>query len=182
MSDIPHKDSWPWGSETILWGFKSDHQYTFKVLEPKQGRAGCLSLQYHHQKSESWFVLRGEVWALVVVDGIVCTRVMRPGDIQNLPTGVIHRLMGISEDAQVLEPSTPDLHAADKSQPKDVVRLHCVLGRDVSAPRTPQEGELVRECVKITEDAIAAIEQGSQPEQLNDSRLIGATGFSLSEF
>jgi len=119
---------------------------------------------------------------LVVVDKLVCTRVMRKGDIQNLPTGSIHRLMGISQDARVLEPSTPDLHAADKSQPKDVVRLHCVLGREVSPARTPEEGELVKECVQITEEAIAAIERGAQPEQLNISRLIGITGFSLSEF
>jgi len=182
MSDKPHKDVWPWGSETILWGFKPDHQYTFKILEPKQGRAGCLSLQYHLKKSESWFVLQGVVWALVVVDKLACTRVMRAGDIQNLPTGTIHRLMGISGDARVIEPSTPDLHAADKSAPKDVVRLHCVLGREVSPARTTQEGELVKECAQITEDAISAIEAGEQPEELNVSRLIGLTGFSLSDF
>lgn len=160
-------DQWIWGNEGIIWGFDPSHKYTFKLIEPKQGRAGCMSLQYHHEKSETWIVWRGTIWGLVVAEGKVCTRIMRRGDIQNLPTGCIHRLMGLSPDAQVLEPSTPDRHAADKSVPKDVVRLHCVLGREVSPPGTEDERRLIEQCIGVTEAAIRAHESGCEPEELN---------------
>lgn len=171
-------DQWAWGTERIIWGFDPSHRYTFKVLEPRRGRPGCLSLQYHHEKSETWFVLRGVAWALVVCDGVVCTRILRAGDIQNLPTGTIHRLMGVSDDVCVLEPSTPDRHAADKSVPKDVVRLHCTLGREVSSPRNAEEARIVQECIARTEEAIAAIERGELPVEHGTDRLRGALRFA----
>lgn len=173
-------DRWVWGTERIIWGFDPSHRYTFKLIEPEKGRAGCMSLQYHHEKSETWVVWRGAIWGLVVVDGVVCTRVMRRGDVQNLPTGTIHRLMGISEDAQVLEPSTPDRHAADKSVPKDVVRLHCVLGREVVEPRNAEEARIVAECIRMTEEAISAIERGELPKEENLELLMeGGGGFCI---
>lgn len=174
MTEHLKTDEWVWGRETIVWGYDPSHRYTFKVLEPRRGREGCLSLQYHHEKSESWFLLRGIAWALIVSDGVVCTRVLKVGDIQNLPTGTIHRLMGISDDVQVLEPSTPDRHAADKSVKKDVVRLHCVLGRECDPPRDANERVLVEECVRITEDAIASIARGETPLEINRERISGA--------
>ena len=61
-------DSWVWGNERIIWGYDSSHQYTFKILEPKRGHSGCMSLQYHHVKSETWLVLRGQLWTLFIVD------------------------------------------------------------------------------------------------------------------
>ncbi len=165
MSKDVHIDEWVWGREHIVWGFDPSHRYTCKILEPKKGRAGCLSLQYHREKSESWIVFRGEIWIVAVVGAQVCTRVMRRGDAQNLPTGTIHRLMGVSDDAQVIEPSTPDRHAADKAAPKDVVRLHCVLGREVAAPRSEEEATLIRSCIRYTEEAILALEKGAVPPE-----------------
>lgn len=172
-------DTYPWGAETIIWGFDSSHQYTFKILQPKKGRTGCLSLQYHLQKSESWYVVDGTVWALVVVDGVVCTRIMKAGDIQNLGSGVIHRLMGVSESSKVLEPSTPDAHAADKSVVKDVVRLHCMQGRAVVSPRTEEEAQIVKKAIQITEEACAVIEKGEMPQEYNLERIMGVSGFSI---
>jgi hypothetical protein len=166
-------DQWVWGREKIVWGFHPSHKYTFKIIEPLKGRQGCMSLQYHNQKSETWLVIRGIAWGLVVVDGKVCTRLMRPGDIQNLPTGCIHRMMGVTDDVQVVEPSTPDAHAADKSVPKDVVRLHCVLGREVASPRNEAEAEIVKRCIDATEDAIRAIEGGRLPVEQNLESLQG---------
>ena len=160
-------DEWIWGNEKVIWGFDPSHQYTFKILEPKVGRLGCLSLQYHDKKSETWLLFRGAAWALAVVDGIVCTRIMRAGDVQPLPQGIIHRLMGLTSDVQVIEPSTPDKHAADKNVTKDVIRLHCVLGREVSAPRNETEKKIVDECIQRTEEAIAAIEAGKEPKEYN---------------
>ncbi len=172
-------DSWIWGDELIVWGFDPSHRYTAKVLKPKKGRAGALSLQYHHEKSESWIIFDGIAWALVIYKGTVCTKLMRRGEIINLQTGIIHRLMGASDNCQVIEPSTPDRHAADHTVPKDVVRLHCVLGREVSSPRSHEEAALVEMAIKLTEEAIAAIEKGTlppehSPEVLNE--LMGKVG------
>ena len=179
MSTKIKSDKWVWGQERIVWGFDPSHQYTFKILEPKKGREGCLSLQYHHQKSESWCVFAGVAWALIAVDGEVCTRIMRRGDIQNLPAGTIHRLMGVSDDVQVIEPSTPDRHAADKSVAKDVVRLHCVLGRPCDEPRDEKERELVKNAVALTEEAIACIEKGALPPEHNAEFLATRGAYSL---
>ena len=170
-----HIDSYVWGRERILWGYDPQHRYTLKILEPEVGEQGCLSLQYHDQKSESWVVLGGTAWALVVIDGVVCTRVMQPGAVQNLPAGTIHRLMGLSSDVQVLESSTPDRHAADKSVSKDVVRLHCYLGREVSAPRDSAEQLLVDSCVLASDRALKALEAGVEPEPEN-SELVEGSG------
>lgn len=172
-------DTWVWGTETIIWGFDPAHQYTFKVLAPKRGRDGCLSLQYHHEKSESWLQYRGTSWALLVIDGEVCTRLLRPGSLQNIPTGTIHRLMGVTDDCMVLEPSTPDKHAADKSVPKDVVRLHCTLGREVSAPRNDVEKSIIDRAIEVTEEACRAIAQGQMPKEYNLDKLLGISGFEL---
>lgn len=172
-------DKWIWGDEVIVWGYDPAHKYTVKIVEPKKGRPGCLSLQYHREKSETWIVLRGCVWGLLIIDGTVCTRLMRPGDIQNVDTGIIHRLMGVGDDAQVLEPSTPDRHSADKNIAKDVVRLHCVFGREVSKPRDAAEAQLVAQAVTVTEAAIQAIEAGKLPLELNTELLRGRGAYRI---
>ncbi|NDC37224.1 MAG: hypothetical protein EBZ48_04135 [Proteobacteria bacterium] len=174
-------DTWVWGRERILWGFEPSHKYTFKILEPKRGRAGCMSLQYHLEKSESWLVLRGELWTLFVVDGKVCTRIMRAGDGQNILTGMIHRMAGVTDDVQVAEPSTPDRHAADKSVLKDVVRLHCVHGRPCDAPRDSVEAALLQESIRISEEAMVAIDAGQRPREYNPEFLLGRGSFRITE-
>ena len=180
MAQTMTLDTWVWGTERILWGFEPQHQYTFKVLEPKVGSAGCMSLQYHQEKSESWLVLRGEIWALFIVDGKVCTRIMRPRDGQHIIPGVIHRLAGMSADAQMLEPSTPDRHAADKSVPKDVVSLHCVHGRECVLGRNAAEIALIDESIAVTTSAMAAIEAGSTPAEINTDVLARFGAFNLN--
>ena len=173
-------DQWTWGRELIVWGYLPEHRYTLKVIEPKPGRAGCLSLQYHHEKSESWIVLRGIAWILVIIGEQATTRIMRAGDIQNLETGVIHRLMALSDDLQLIEPSTPDRHASDKSAPKDVVRLHCVHGRQCAQPRDEKEARLVKQAIAYTEEAIKCVESGTLPPEHNAELLVGQGAFSLS--
>ena len=171
-ADSPPQDTWVWGTETLIWGFSPEHKYTLKLLEPKVGRDGCLSLQHHHEKSETWFVLEGEVWALVIQNDYVITRVMKKGDFQNLPAGTVHRLMGITDDAKVLESSTPDKHAADKSVAKDVVRLHCVHGRECEPYMFPEKQPLIDEAIEISEKAIGQLEGGEKPEELHTDYLI----------
>lgn len=180
MPSPKNVDEWIWGKETLIWGANPKDQYTFKVLEPKVGKLGMLSLQYHHEKSETWFQLRGKAWALVVVGDQVCTRIMTPMDIQNLPCGTIHRLMGLTNDCQVLEPSTPDRHAADKTVVKDVIRLDCVLGREVSVPTDELQKKVVQQAKEISLKAISDIENGKLPEEINLDLLLGNSAFSLS--
>ncbi len=172
--ELPPEDEWVWGKETLLWGYESEHAYTLKLLKPKKGRDGCLSLQYHHQKSESWYVLHGRAWALIIQDGEVITRIMQTGDFQNLPTGTIHRLMGLSDDVVVLESSTPDAHAADKTAKKDVVRLHCVHGRECESFDDPEKQALVHKAIEVTETAISAINSGGCPAESSVNLLLGA--------
>ncbi len=182
-NNAPHPkqvDTWAWGKETIIWGGNPSDKYTFKVLEPKKGKDGMLSLQYHHQKCETWFQLRGISWALMIIDDQVCTRLMRPGDIQNLPTGIIHRIMAVTDDCQILEPSTPDAHAADKNVPKDIVRLHCVFGRPVSPARTQKEQELIEKSILLSIQACEAVEKSTLPLEQNLDLIFGISGFSLN--
>lgn len=173
------EDSWVWGKEKIIWGYDPSHQYTFKILEPFPGRAGCLSLQYHQHKSESWLSLRGVAWILVICDGIVCTRIMRTGDVQNMPAGTIHRLTAVSIDAQIAEPSTPDAHAADKTIAKDVVRLHCYHGRPVSAARSEAERKIIEQAVRLSDEAMNAIDKGEIPAEHNLEILLAHGAFSV---
>jgi len=165
-------DEWIWGSEKILRGDQPEHEFTLKVLEPKKGRVGCLSLQHHNKKSEAWIVIRGLAWALVVVEDKVCTAVMKPGDYCAMDAHTIHRLMAVTDDLQIIEPSTPDEHARDKSVVKDVIRLHCVHGREVSKPKSLEEESIVKTCIDYSEEAIAAIEAGKMPPEYNPEFVI----------
>lgn len=158
-------DEYVWGTETIVWGFDPSHKYTFKLLRPHKGRTGCLSLQYHNHKSESWLVTRGVAWCVVIQDWKVTTKVLWPGQVLNLEAGVIHRLMALTEDCEVAEASTLDAHAADKTITKDVIRLHCVHGRECIRPKSEFEQELVDAAVAMTERAIAANEKGEWPQE-----------------
>lgn len=169
-----HRDIWIWGTEKIVWGFDDSHGFTFKLLEPKLGRAGCMSLQYHQEKSEVWLVLRGLVWSLFVFDGLVCTRILKAGDIQTIQPGTIHRLTGITADVRIAEPSTPDKHAANKSLKKDVIRLHCVHGREVTLPKSDAEQKVLKECIRVTEEALALIDMGKTPPEYRKEHILGA--------
>jgi len=171
-------DTWIWGNEHLIWGNSPTDQYTVKILEPHVGRFGCLSLQYHNKKDETWVVLQGEVWALIVrEDDTVCTRILKPGDVQNLPAGMVHRLMGLTEDCRVLEASSLDAHGADKSVPKDVERLDCVHGRDVEATIDPK---IIETCVAYTEEAILAVIRDQPVPTYNSDRFADVNVFRPS--
>lgn len=158
-------DTYPWGSEEIVWGHNTNQLYTFKLLRPKIGKAGCLSLQYHHKKCETWLGVQGIGWGLIISpNNLVRTVLIHPGQyITHLPY-TIHRLMGVTKDFVLAEASTPDAYAADKTAIKDVVRLHCVHGRacDESPDRFKKAVKL---SIELTEEAIERINQGLLPEE-----------------
>jgi mannose-6-phosphate isomerase-like protein (cupin superfamily) len=171
---LPHIDPEAWGEEVIL----QVYPLTVKILKPHNGRRGCLSLQRHDLKSEVWYMAEGVAWSLVIMGNEVYTRILRPGDVQLLPTGTPHRLMGI-EKAKIFEASTPDLHASDKTAPKDVVRLHCVLGRAIVSPETEEEARVINLAIQYTEEAIAALEEGQLPEEYLPRKGISGNMFSV---
>ena len=108
----------PWDSELI---YALSEAYCGKVLVVLAGHA--LSLQYHEEKDEAWYVQSGRAsleLGTVGGDASLHTVEIRPGDAFRFRPGTIHRVTAI-EDTVILEVSTPHLH--------DVVRLDDRYGR-----------------------------------------------------
>jgi mannose-6-phosphate isomerase-like protein (cupin superfamily) len=111
----------PWGHE-LIWALSD--QYCGKVLFVKAGAA--LSLQFHREKDESWFVQSGrarlelgEVGAKVLHEEVIAA-----GAAFRYRPGTVHRVTAI-EDTTILEVSTPHLD--------DIVRLEDLYGREGTA-------------------------------------------------
>lgn len=113
---LPVRVEKPWGYE-ILWA--STDRYVGKILHINAG--DLLSLQYHVEKHESIYVLRGRmIFRYRDAKGALVDRVMVAGEAQQVPTGLVHQFEAL-EDSDVLEASTPHLD--------DVVRLQDRYGR-----------------------------------------------------
>jgi mannose-6-phosphate isomerase-like protein (cupin superfamily) len=100
----------PWGQEEVI---EINDRYMVKRLTMRAGHR--CSLQYHHHKRETIYVLSGR---LRIVSGdkveALAERIYQPGESVTLATGVIHRMEGV-DDTVYLESSTPEMD--------DVVRL-----------------------------------------------------------
>ena len=106
----------PWGYE-IHWDVTD--RYVGKILHIEAGQ--LLSLQYHEQKDESIYVLRGRmIFRYRNEQGELVDREMIAGEAQHVPTGLVHQFEAL-EHSDVLEASTPHLD--------DVVRLKDRYGR-----------------------------------------------------
>lgn len=114
----------PWGGEEV---FAETERYVGKILTVRAGHA--LSLQYHRVKDETMRVLEGvcELHLRPSPESADEQRlVLRPGDAQRIPPGVVHRLVAVT-DVRLVEVSTPEL--------EDVVRIEDRYGRaGTSAP------------------------------------------------
>ncbi len=119
---LPRRVEKPWGHE--LWYAWTD-RYVGKILHVRRGER--LSLQYHRQKDETSYVLRGRLrltWGLAL-DQLTVVEVGEGHVWRNRP-GEIHTIEAL-EDADVLEVSTPEVD--------DVVRMQDAYGREgTSAP------------------------------------------------
>jgi len=102
----------PWGRE-IWWG--DNGRYLAKVIEVSSGHS--LSLQYHEEKHETMYFLRGQ--GSVAVGGE--RKAIRPGLVVDIPPGVVHRVEATTESVVLVEVST--------AHPDDVVRLDDRYGR-----------------------------------------------------
>lgn len=90
----------PWGYEIH---FTPDNlPYMGKILHIEAGKR--ISLQYHDQKQESWYLLKGKV--TMILDGVEVN--MEEGLGYTTNVGQKHRLIGV-EDADILEVSTPEI-------------------------------------------------------------------------
>jgi mannose-6-phosphate isomerase len=107
----------PWGWE-LIWADADN--YIGKILFVRSGHS--LSLQFHRQKDESWYVESGRA-ELELGDagqGALNAEVITAGACFHFPPGTVHRVTAL-EDTTILEVSTPHL--------EDVVRLEDRYGR-----------------------------------------------------
>jgi mannose-6-phosphate isomerase len=105
----------PWGHELI---FAETERYAGKILHLEPGHS--LSLQYHERKDETVYVLSGEVYLSLEVDGEMRERKLGPGEALRIPPGARHR-MRAEVVCELVEVSSPEL--------ADVVRLEDAYGR-----------------------------------------------------
>jgi mannose-6-phosphate isomerase len=107
----------PWGYE-LIWALTEE--YAGKLLSVNAGHQ--LSLQFHTEKDESWYVLEGRAELEFAGAGEKTTtaEVVTPGAAFRITPGTVHRIRAL-EDTLVLEVSTPHLD--------DVIRLEDVYGR-----------------------------------------------------
>lgn len=114
----PEKVEKPWGHE-LIWA--KAEGYAGKLLFLRAGQA--LSLQFHREKDESWYVLEGraEVQLGEAGQAVLSSEVVAPGAAFRFRPGTVHRVRAL-EDTTILEVSTPQLD--------DVVRLEDEYGRE----------------------------------------------------
>jgi mannose-6-phosphate isomerase-like protein (cupin superfamily) len=105
----------PWGYEIV---FAENERYAGKILHIEPGHR--LSLQYHERKDETLYVLTGEVYLQVDVEGELKEMRLGPGDVYRIRPGVRHRMRAESV-CELVEVSSPEL--------EDVVRLEDAYGR-----------------------------------------------------
>jgi len=106
----------PWGYELI---FAHTGSYVGKVLHIEPGQA--LSLQYHEEKDETFFVARGAIELQVEENGDLVPTTLSEGESYHVRPTTRHRMIAGSEGCDLFEVSTPEL--------EDVVRLEDRYGR-----------------------------------------------------
>ena len=114
----PRRVEKPWGWE-LIWALTD--RYCGKLLFVRAGEA--LSLQYHEQKDESWYVQEGRAeLELSTLDADERDVVeITAGDCFRFRPRTVHRVRAL-EDTLVIEVSTPEID--------DVVRLEDAYGRE----------------------------------------------------
>jgi mannose-6-phosphate isomerase-like protein (cupin superfamily) len=113
--NIPSLDQW--GYE-LIWALTD--VYCGKVLFVKAGAS--LSLQFHNEKDESWYIQSGRAKLELgnAGEAVLVEEIVGPGAAFHYAPGTVHRVTAL-EDTTILEVSTPHLD--------DVVRLEDRYGR-----------------------------------------------------
>ena len=115
VTDPPRRTEKPWGHE-LLWA--STPHYLGKILHIDAGQS--LSLQYHENKVETIFVIKGEVEVETRPDGKPAIARLEAGQGFHIPAGAVHRFSSRG-GCDLVEVST--------AHPDDVVRLEDRYGR-----------------------------------------------------
>jgi mannose-6-phosphate isomerase-like protein (cupin superfamily) len=118
FSHEPRRVEKPWGWE-LIWAHAD--AYIGKILFVRAGHS--LSLQFHREKDESWYVESGRARLELgkIGQAVLAEEVIGPGAAFHYPPGTVHRVTAL-EDTTILEVSTPHLD--------DVVRLEDRYGRE----------------------------------------------------
>lgn len=113
----PRKVEKPWGWE-LIWAHAD--AYVGKILFVRAGHS--LSLQFHREKDESWYVQSGRAKLELgkIGQAVLAEEVIGPGAAFRYPPGTVHRVTAL-DDTTIIEVSTPHLD--------DVVRLEDAYGR-----------------------------------------------------
>jgi mannose-6-phosphate isomerase-like protein (cupin superfamily) len=108
----------PWGHE-LIWALTD--AYCGKVLFVRAGES--LSLQFHREKDESWYVLEGRAQLELGAAGqtMLDSEIVAAGSAFRFVPGTVHRVRAL-EDTRIVEVSTPQID--------DVVRLEDSYGRE----------------------------------------------------
>jgi mannose-6-phosphate isomerase-like protein (cupin superfamily) len=114
----PRRVEKPWGWE-LIWA--ETDAYAGKILFVRAGES--VSLQFHNEKDESWYVLEGRARVELGAkgEGLIEEGVVVAGAAFRFRPGTVHRVRAL-EDTRILEVSTPQLD--------DVVRLEDSYGRE----------------------------------------------------
>ncbi len=113
----PRRVEKPWGWE-LIWAHTE--AYVGKLLFVRAGQS--LSLQFHREKDESWYVESGRAKLELgdTGDAVLKREVVSAGACFHYRPGTVHRVTAL-EDTTIIEVSTPQLD--------DVVRLEDAYGR-----------------------------------------------------
>jgi mannose-6-phosphate isomerase-like protein (cupin superfamily) len=117
----PRRVEKTWGHE-LIWAVAEG--YVGKVLFVKAGES--LSLQFHNEKDESWYIQQGRAQLELgdAGEAVLNSEVVGAGACFRYRPGTVHRVTAL-EDTTILEVSTPQLD--------DVVRLEDRYGRSGTA-------------------------------------------------
>jgi mannose-6-phosphate isomerase len=113
----PRRVEKPWGWE-LIWAHTE--AYVGKLLFVRAGQS--LSLQFHREKDESWYVESGRAKLELgdTGDAVLKREIVSAGACFHYRPGTVHRVTAL-EDTTIIEVSTPQLD--------DVVRLEDAYGR-----------------------------------------------------
>ena len=110
MTNIHSTAHRPWGTFTLL-----ENQADYRVNQLRVRPGGKLSLQFHHQRSEHWIVLKGE--ATVTIDEKVFT--VKQNESTYIPKECHHQLENLRNEELIMIEAQVGTYSD-----KDIVRLH----------------------------------------------------------
>lgn len=134
INPMVEQSSTPWGEEQVL--VIASGSFMMKKLFLRKGCKG--GLQYHREKNEAGFIVKGSIILRSIGDdGLLTEMILEAGDWFHFPSGVVHQEEAL-EDTEIIEVGNPIFN--------DRVRVECAFsldGTDYGLPTT-DESSIVR--------------------------------------